>query len=124
MLYEYEGYRGCYCKCDLEVIRGGMTTLVICTELEDNPGTSVTNAAELIATRLCQEDQTINPEGLIWVEHYPERSAGRWQKPFPETWDMVTFTYRDGRTLRRPAWHHSTAEEVQDIRRRIEGRHY
>ena len=50
----------------------GRTTLVICTELENTPGTSVTNAAEILATRLCQEDPTIALEGLIWVEHSPE----------------------------------------------------
>ena len=120
MLYEYPGFRNCYSKCDLEIVRSvGRTTLVICTELENNPGTSVTNAAEIIATRLCQEDPTIDPEGLIWVEHYPERSAGRKQTPYPETWDMVVFTHRAGRTFRRPTWRRVSAEEVQTIRQKI-----
>ena len=122
MLYEYPGFRNCDSKCDLEIVRSvGRTTLVICTELENNPGTSVTNAAEIIATRLCQEDPTIDPEGLIWIEHYPERSAGRKQKPYPETWDMVVFTHRAGRTFRRPTWRRVSAEEVQTIRQKIAG---
>ena len=121
MLYTYPSNFGGDAKCDLEIIRGETTTLVICTELADNPGTSVTNAAERIATRLCHEDPTIAPEGLIWVEHYPERSAGP-GRPLPESWDLVTFTDRDGRTFRRPAWRHSTAEEVQALRQRIERR--
>ena len=120
MLYEFAGYYGCYSKCDLEIIRGETTTLVICSELPDNPGTSVTNAAELIATQLCHEDPTIDPEGLTWIEHYPERSAGRGEKPLPESWDRVTFTRRHGRTFHSPAWRHSPAEEVQAIRARTE----
>ena len=122
MLYGYPGLRTCDSKCDLEIVRSvGWTTLVICTELENNPGTSVTNAAEMIATRLCQEDPTMDPEGLIWIEHYPERSAGRGQQPSPETWDMVVFTYRAGQTFRRPAWRRVSAEEVQTIRQKIAG---
>lgn len=120
MLYTYPSNFGGAAKCDLEIIHSpGQTTLVICTELADNPGTSVTNAAERIATRLCHKDPTIDPEGLIWVEHYPERSAGP-GRPLPESWDMVTFTDRADRTFRRPAWRHSTAEEVQALRERVE----
>ena len=119
MLYEYPSNFGGNAKCDLEIIRSpGPIALVICTELEDNPGTSVTNAAARIATRLCQEDRTIDPEGLIWVEHYPERSAGP-GRPLPESWDVVRFTARDGRTFRRPSWRHSTAEEIAALRERV-----
>ena len=48
MLYEFSGYHNCDSKCDLEIVRSvGRTTLVICTELENNPGTSVTNDAPM-----------------------------------------------------------------------------
>lgn len=120
MLYEYPSNFSGNAKCDLEIIRSpGRVTLVICTELEDNPGTSVTNAAERIATRPCHEDPAIDPEGLIWVEHYPERSAGP-GRTLPESWDMVTFTYHDDRTFRRPEWRYTTVEAVQGIRERVE----
>ena len=72
MLYEYPGFQNCYSKCELEIVRSsGKTTLVICTELPDNPGTSVTNCAAVLATRVCQEDETIDPETLLWGRALP-----------------------------------------------------
>ena len=122
MLYEYTGFRNCYSKCDLEIIRSSRrTTLVICTERADNPGTSVTNCAAALATRVCQADATIDPETLLWVEHYPEQAASRGETPFPESWAMVIFTERDGPTFRQPTWYSLKPEEMQHIRERIVG---
>ena len=121
MLYEYTGFRNCSSKCDLEILRRGQTTLVICTELADNPGTSVTNFADHLATRVCQADDTIDPTHLIWIEHYPERLAGRWQEPFPESWSLVTFSHRLGRVFRGPQWRHLSAGVVAALRRAVEG---
>ena len=121
MLYEYPGLRNRSSKCDLEILRRGQTTLVICSELVDNPGTSVTNFAEGLATLVCQADATIDPCHLIWIEHYPEREAGRWQKPFPETWDLVTFQERTGRVFRGPHWRRVSAGAMAALRRAVEG---
>ena len=117
MLYQYPGVLNCYSKCDLEIIRGGTTTLVICSERADNPGTSVTDAAARIATCLCHDDRTIAPEGVIWVEHTP--ALGRGRRSQPERWCRVTFTSRDGRIFDRPAWEPTTAEAVQALRQRV-----
>lgn len=120
MVYHYKGFWDCDSKCDLEIIRGDRETLVICTELEDNTGTSVTNFAEQLATLVCREDPSIDPTGLLWVERYPERSAGRWQKPFPESWSLVKFRRRSGRTFGGPDWTSATAATVQALRERVE----
>ena len=117
MLYQYPGRRNFYSKCDLEIIRGGTTTLVICSERADNPGTSVTQAAARLATSLCHDDPTIAPEGLVWVEHTPALGRGRRRKP--ERWCRVTFTSRAGRTFDRPAWEPTTAEAVQALRQQV-----
>ena len=51
MLYKFRGFHGCLSECDLDIVRSSSkTTLVICTELPDNPGTSVTNLAAELAT--------------------------------------------------------------------------
>lgn len=63
--YEYKGFGGCYCVCDLEVYGN----LVIATEAGDNEGTSITNMAEQLAEAICQQFE-INPSKLIWVERY------------------------------------------------------
>lgn len=63
--YEYKGFHGCDCVCDLEIHRN----LVIATERDDNEGTSIINMAEQLATEVCKQFE-INPHRLIWVEHY------------------------------------------------------
>lgn len=61
--------------------------LVICTEPENNPGRSVTNAAARLAA------EVIAAHGLeapIWVEHYEDSAGGT--KEDPATFDLVTFS--------------------------------
>jgi len=65
-VYHYEGYHGNPAMCGISIF--GNT--VVCTQLPENKGTSVTNLAEQIATDVCKEFR-IDPERLIWIEHYP-----------------------------------------------------
>jgi len=59
---------------------------VICTELDDNPGTSVTNAVEIIASRVASS-LALDPAKLVWIEHYPPgRLHGK-----TDDWDLVSF---------------------------------
>ena len=67
--YEYTGYHGCDCVCDLEVYGN----LVIATERGDNTGTSITNMAERLAIAICQQFD-IAPGKLIWIERYTAES--------------------------------------------------
>lgn len=65
------------------------TSVVICTELPENPGKSITNAEEYIAA------EVISGHGLsratpIWIEHYPRSEAER-QAGIKETFDLVVF---------------------------------
>lgn len=57
---------------------------VIVTELPDNPGMSVTNAAEYVADEIC-ERYGIRPEELILIEHYPQ------EPNHEETFALVNF---------------------------------
>jgi hypothetical protein len=69
--FDYAGLHGRPAACGLEILplaHGG--TAVICTELSDNPGTSVTNFAEELASIVCR-GWRIEPEKLVWIEHYP-----------------------------------------------------
>jgi hypothetical protein len=53
MRYNYEGFWGCDSCCDIEVHRRSDGKYVfIATEVPDNPGTSVTNFAEYLATAM------------------------------------------------------------------------
>jgi len=47
--------------------------VVLLTELSENPGMSVTNASEEIATKIYNEifdKKKINPEQIVWLEKY------------------------------------------------------
>ena len=121
MLYRYPGFHGCLSHCDLEIIRSSSTTtLIICTERADNPGTSVTNLAAELATRVCEEDETIDPARLLWVEHYPP-SPGIEGDCIPATWAWVIFTEREGTTFRRATWQPLNVSEMQDILMLLKG---
>lgn len=65
--------------------------VVIATELDDNPGPSITNNAEGVHANI----ELVWRDALV-IEHYPPRS-GRYS--WDETFDLVTI--RDGR----PVWH-------------------
>jgi len=72
--------------------------LVIATELPDNPGQSITNAAEELATQVCQQFE-ISPLSLMWIEHYIHEDS-----ELEETYDLVLFTW-DGDRFIDPRWH-------------------
>jgi len=63
--------------------------VVICTEQRDNPGQSVTNAAEILAAEVISFHRL--PAPLVWVEHYEEDGARGTPKD-PHTFDLVTFS--------------------------------
>jgi hypothetical protein len=47
--------------------------VVICSELPNNPGGSITNSAEVIAAGVIRANKLRTP--LIWIEHWPEEST-------------------------------------------------
>ena len=117
MIFHYKGFHGCDAKCGLEVIRHKDKDfdVVVATELHDNPGTSITNMAEGIATLVCKEFD-IPPSRLLWIEHYPERPSGTPRKPFPESFDRVWFTWT-GEQFRSPRWRPLSTEQVEAIKK-------
>ena len=57
--------------------------VVICSELSNNPGTSVTKAAEVIAAEIIEHFKL--PEPPVWIEHYPKGATDG----ETETFDLV-----------------------------------
>lgn len=113
--FDYRGYWNCESHCTLE-IHGN---LVIVTEADDNQGTSITNIAEHLATRVCHQFQ-IDPLKLVWIEHYPERGHEWMHKPITKSWDFVTFQQiaeaDDGASrLMKPIWNRITPDKVKEL---------
>jgi hypothetical protein len=59
--------------------------VVICSELSNNPGTSVTKAAQVIAAEIIEHFKL--PEPPVWIEHYPKEATDGEAKTF----DLVVF---------------------------------
>ena len=80
---------------------------------ESDSGTSVTNACETIATDLLNSEylNEVNPENVIWIEHYERRSS------YPETFDVIEFCIDDeNRILSNPEWtHFGSSLDDEDI---------
>jgi hypothetical protein len=69
--------------------------VVICTELPDNPGMSITQAAERIAGEVISFHRLPTP--LVWVGHYEDGARGTPQDS--HTFDLVTFSSYEGEYL-------------------------
>jgi hypothetical protein len=63
----------------------GDALLVICSELPNNPGGSITDSAEVIAAGVIRAHELPTP--LVWIEHWPEESSGEEEERF----DLVVF---------------------------------
>ena len=62
------------------------TPVVICSELPNNPGGSITNSAEVIAAGVIRANELPTP--LVWVEHWPEESTDGGE----ETFELLVFS--------------------------------
>ena len=91
-IFKFEGFHGTSAICGLQVYDrlSDNRVVVVVTELEENKGTSITNAAETLATQVCRA-RKISPHRLVWIEHYPQRGSAL--RPLEPTWDILTFEW-------------------------------
>jgi hypothetical protein len=114
MLFEYMDANNRKALTDIE--RYG--NLLIATELKENPGMSVTNACEFIATQYTRE-HGMQLDSIIFVERYDHRSYEGGLKPMPgefPNYSLVTFTegnWIPGKPT--PHWKHLTESELDAI---------
>jgi hypothetical protein len=79
------GDKGCRCfPDDMHDV-----PVVICSELPNNPGGSITNSAEVIAAGVIRANEL--PTSLVWIEHWPEETTGG----RAETFELVVFSSYD-----------------------------
>lgn len=83
--YRFLGLHNFVSLCELKVYvhDDRREAVVIFCEIPSNPGTSVTNAAEILANVVYEKvlGPNINPLHVCWVEHYPEH----------DTFDLIRF---------------------------------
>jgi hypothetical protein len=72
-----QGRWGRHARCCVRIYLPGDArdaTVVICSELPNNPGESITNSAEVIVAGVIQANEL--PIPLVWIEHWPKESTG------------------------------------------------
>lgn len=113
--YPTPGFPGKTGECRLRLWRvvddsygNGKAYVAVVTELDDNPGASVTNSAESIYAALCEalaDEYGVDERTTVrLIEHYPRGSVAR-----TDTYDEVTFHLPSGT---RPSWTRLRRERV------------
>ena len=85
-LYKDAGGRLARCRVRIYLpddMRDG--PVVVCSELPNNPGGSITNSAEVIAAAVIQANELPTP--LVWIEHWPEETTD-----VEEMFELVVFS--------------------------------
>jgi len=98
------------CRCDLQVYRDGDTAVVVASERADNPGSSITNSFEYLATGVWQK-LGLKFEQTTWVEHYCSES---YRFPIEERIDWVKLDWRDN-CLVSPQWRPASRQELEQL---------
>ncbi len=106
MPYQQFGQRG---LCHLRILQQEQKTIVIATEIPVNPGKSVTNAAEAIATQAVQEFQ-LDPTTTRFIEHYTKESYEGSDEGHYE----VTFTWHE-KEATNPQWRRLEPHEIAEL---------
>ena len=127
--FRYKGYSNVDSECYIDIYRfpdlrpietAQQTTdigvtIVVCSQIKENAGTSITNMAAHIATRVCAE-YDIDPLSLIWIEKYPPHKDSRCPE---DRLSLVYFELGEANarynSLRHPNWKHLPANALPAI---------
>lgn len=83
--------------------------VIICEQIDGNPGQSITNAVEHIAFQLCDQFN-INPHKLILIEHYDTWFCDE------DEWNLVKFEkIPPDSAFENPTWHPMTKEDWRKL---------
>ena len=115
--YPHPATRTSEAFCRLRIYDTKAGAVVVLSELADNPGISVTNTAEELATGIAQR-YALDPQTTTWIEHYGPFSYhakdGDGGDPDYETFDKITFTWR-GNLASGPQWKRLSPEQIKAL---------
>lgn len=105
---DYNGNFAAPSWCDVRIGKHMGPVVIVCAERDDNPGTSVTNAIEAIATKIAEDLLPSWPvDSLLFVE------AG-YTTPSARLWSVVRFDWC-GRRASRPVWSILDGSDLDDL---------
>jgi hypothetical protein len=88
-IHPYKDTGGCSAHCRVQIYLPDDTRddpVVICSELPNNPGGSITNSAEVIAAGVIRANELPTP--LVWIEHWPKEGTDGGEEVF----ELVVFS--------------------------------
>jgi hypothetical protein len=101
-------------NCHLQILQDKTTTIVIATELATNPGMSITNAAEVLASKVVRQFH-LDPKTTRFIEHYGQESYDHEEgRKRADTFDEITFSW-NGTVATEPKWKPIKAEEATKL---------
>ena len=105
-IFEFKDKMGRTGECGLLINKHEVHYIIVCTELNNNSGPSVTNAAEEIATQVCKK-RDLFPNRIVWVERYEAN---------PGEASIVTFKWdQKSNEFCSPVWRNLTLEEAEEL---------
>lgn len=109
--YKFKGEWDIESKCGLKIIQRADNTVVIVTELPDNPGTQITSFSSELAQQIAKT-HNINPEELVYIEHSPDMQSKL--SFYSESFYLVNFEIENGK-FSSPQWEKFTKEQVDQL---------
>ena len=109
-VYEFKGYHGADSACRVRIFGGGgeQPPVIVFTEMEDNPGTSVTNMSEFLAAETVAAhfpERFEHETAAVFLEHYPERVDPVRRIYGKPDYDLITYRFRSPRIAYRNGVH-------------------
>ena len=95
------------------VVAPSEQTVIIVTELEDNQGLSITNAAEILFVAITRFFG-VRLHNVVWIEHYTHEE----EEGIDCTWELVTFKCNIVKGILKandPDWRAMTPDDWQEI---------
>ena len=71
--FHYNGLWNYDSVCHIEIVKTALNDVVVCTELKENEGTSITNFAEGLANLVIKK-YNLDSVRFLWIEHYGKES--------------------------------------------------
>jgi hypothetical protein len=114
--HPYHNSVGVPAVCHIREYVVGIAIVIVCSEVPDNPGTSITTMAETIATAIWHDVGQPPLARFRWIEHYGDRGSINGIAAIKETFDLVTFAHLAATAqLVDPHWLHITQADVEAV---------
>jgi hypothetical protein len=113
-IHNYEGYGKCKSKCKVYMVSEGQLTHFCFEELDDNPGTSITNMSEHLATQMI-EKFNLKPYQCFFYETYPHSGKDRSFDEIKYTWIIDESPKPIILKATKPQWKFSDKHEIFEL---------